>query len=134
MQHREERVGDAICEAVAAIIVNELSDPKIGFVTVTRCHMTRDLRIATVYLSVLGTDAERKQTIEHVRHAAAYIRRQLPRFVKLRYLPELRFERDQILAHERRVNELLGEVYPDGPPPPEPEPGAAEDAGPEPGD
>ncbi|MBN2538363.1 ribosome-binding factor A, partial [candidate division WOR-3 bacterium] len=89
---------------------------------------TRDLRIATIFLSTMGTDAERKQTLAHVRNAAGFIRRQLPRFVKLRYLPELRFERDDLLAHERRVNELLDEVYPDGPPAPEP-PGEPDEPG-----
>jgi len=131
MQHRQQRVADAIREAVASIVLNDLGDPNIGFVTVTRCSVTRDLKIASVYFSILGTDKQRKQGLEHLQRARNYIRRLLPQHVSLRYNPELRFALDEVLDHERRVGELLeslpeSERQPDEEPTePDSEPGTA---------
>lgn len=110
MQHRDKRVADAIRDAVAEIILNKLSDPGIGFVTVTRCHVTRDLRNATVYLSVMGQPGQQQASLEHIRHATSYIRRLVGHEIKLRYLPEIRFELDDVLAHEQRVGEILDDI------------------------
>ncbi len=110
MQHRDRRVADAIKDTVAAIITCELSDPGIGFVTVTRATVSHDLRHATVYLSVMGDERRREEGLAHIRHAGGFIRRRLGQRVKLRYLPELRFALDEVLAHEIRVGELLGTI------------------------
>jgi ribosome-binding factor A len=113
MQHRQERVAEIIRDVVAEIVLNDLADPNIGFVTVTRCRMTRDLKIATVSVSILGNEKQREESLQRIRHAGSYIRRQLARQVKLRYIPELRFVHDDVLAHERRVGELLEEIMPE---------------------
>jgi len=110
MQHRDKRVADAIKDVVAEIVTNELSDPNIGFVTVTRCHITRDLKEATVYFTVLGDDARRKLAMEHLAHATGFIRHRLGQRIKLRYLPELTFRLDELLAQEMRVSELLAQI------------------------
>jgi len=112
MQHREERVAAAIRQAVAEIILNEMSDPAIGFVTVTRCRVSRDLKNATVYLSIMGDAKTQEAGLAHLRHAVGFIRRRLGQRVKLRYLPELRLALDDILAQERRVGEILHELFP----------------------
>ncbi len=113
MHHRQERVADAIREAVARILLNDVSDPNIGFVTVTRCTMTRDLKIATVYFSFLGDKKTRKSGFEHLERARSYIRRLLTQHINLRYTPELRFAQDDLLAEERRVGKLLDDIMPD---------------------
>jgi len=113
MQHRKQRVADAIKDAVASIVLRDIADPKLGFVTVTRCSISRDLRIATVYFSVLGNEDEQKASMERLEHARGFIRRNLRRYVFLRYLPELRFRFDDVLAHERRVGTLLDEIHQD---------------------
>ncbi|MEO0082185.1 MAG: 30S ribosome-binding factor RbfA [candidate division WOR-3 bacterium] len=116
MQHREERVAAAIKHAVAEIILNELSDPAIGFVTVTRCRVTRDLKNAVVFLSIMGDKTRQETSLSHLRHATGFIRRRLGTRVKLRYLPELRLALDDILAQEQRVGDILHELFPDVPP------------------
>jgi ribosome-binding factor A len=113
MHHRQERVADAIREAVARILLNDVSDPNIGFVTVTRCTMTRDLKIATVYFSILGDKKARKSGLEHLERARRYIRRLLTQHINLRYTPELRFAPDDLLVEERRVSKLLDDIMPD---------------------
>ena len=77
MQHRDKRVADAIKDSVAKIVLTELSDPKIGFVTVTRCHISRDLKNATVYFSIMGDEQTRQRSFEHLQGARGYIRRRL---------------------------------------------------------
>jgi ribosome-binding factor A len=121
MLHRDRRVADAIKDTVAAIITSELADPGIGFVTVTRCNVSQDLRHATVYLSVLGDERRREGGLAHIRHAGSFIRRRLGQRIKLRYLPTLRFELDDMLAHEIRIGEILSTIKVE-PPPAEPAP------------
>ncbi|UCG44046.1 MAG: 30S ribosome-binding factor RbfA [candidate division WOR-3 bacterium] len=113
MQHRKQRVADAIKDAVASIVLKDIADPKLGFVTVTRCSISKDLRIATVYFSVLGNEDEQQASIERLERARGFVRRHLRQYVFLRYLPELRFRLDDILAHERRVGALLDEISQD---------------------
>jgi ribosome-binding factor A len=113
MQHRKQRVADAVKDAVASIVLKDIADPKLGFVTVTRCSISKDLRIATVYFTVLGDEDQQKTSMERLEHARSFIRRHLRKYVFLRYLPELRFRHDDILAHERRVGTLLDEIRQD---------------------
>jgi ribosome-binding factor A len=111
MQHRDKRVADAVKDTVAKIVLTELSDPKIGFVTVTRCHISRDLKNATVYFSIMGNEKTRQESFEHLQHARGFIRRRLGQMVVFRALPELRFALDDLLAHEMHINEIISELH-----------------------
>jgi ribosome-binding factor A len=111
MHHRDKRVADAIKDTVAEVITNELTDPKVGFVTVTRCHITRDLKHATVFFTAMGDAAKQQQALAHISHAGGFIRRRLGQKVKFRYLPELRFALDDVAAHELRINELIADLH-----------------------
>ena len=116
MQHRDKRVADAVKDSVAKIVLTELSDPKIGFVTVTRCHISRDLKNATVYFSIMGDEKTRQESFEHLQHARGYIRRRLGQMVVFRALPELRFKLDDLLAHEMHINEIISDLHKNEPP------------------
>ncbi|MFO7675982.1 MAG: 30S ribosome-binding factor RbfA [bacterium] len=122
MQYRQARVADAIREVVARVVVEELGDPDIGFVTITRCSLTRDLKIATVFFSVLGDEARRRRTLAGLERAAGFVRRRLAQALELRRTPELRFRFDELQEHEYRVGELLSDVTPAPPPVTEMEP------------
>lgn len=111
MQHRDKRVADTIKDTVAKIVLAELSDPNIGFVTVTRCHISRDLKNATVYFSIMGDEAARQRSFEHLQRARGYVRRRLGQMVMFRVLPELRFALDDVLAEEMHINEILSELH-----------------------
>ncbi len=113
MNKRDKRVADAIKETVAEIVLNEVADPGVGFVTVTRCHITRDLRVATVYFSAMGDEQQQQKSFAHLEHARGYVRRRLGERIRLRYLPELRFRRDEILAQEMRVSEIISDLHRD---------------------
>lgn len=111
MQYRERRVADAIRDIVADIILKKVSDPKIGFVTVTRCSLSRDFKTATVYVSVLGSEEDKQRSLEHLEHARGFVRHLLSHRLKLKFLPELHFALDEILAQEQRIGELLDEMH-----------------------
>jgi ribosome-binding factor A len=115
MQHRDKRVADAIKDSVAKIVLSELSDPKIGFVTVTRCHISRDLKNATVYFSIMGDEATQRTSLEHLQGACRYIRRRLGQLVMFRVVPELHFALDDVLAHEMHINEIISKLHQDEP-------------------
>jgi ribosome-binding factor A len=105
--HRPERVAELIRQAVAAFLTEHVRDPRIGFVTVTGVELSPDLSHARVRVSVMGTDAEREQTLEGLGSAARHLRAQLARELRLRTSPELRFELDRGLEHAMRIDQAL---------------------------
>jgi|UniRef100_A0A7V3PTK7 ribosome-binding factor A len=124
MQYRERRVADAIRDIVADIILTKIADPGVGFVTVTRCSLSRDLRNATIYFSAMGDEEERQRSLAHLEHARGFIRHQLGLRLKMKFLPDIHFELDEILAQEQRIGKLLDELNPK--PETEPQPGNEE--------
>lgn len=110
MTRRNERLAEEIREEVAAIIGRRLKDPRIGFVTVTRVELAHDLRNAKVMVGILGGEAERAKTLEGLRKAAGFVRREIGRRIRMRYVPELIFQFDVGLDATDRVARLLDEV------------------------
>lgn len=129
MQHRDKRVADAVRDAVAEIVTNEISDPRVGFVTVTRCHISRDLKQATVYFTILAPEGKQKEAFLHLDHAKGYIRRRLAQKVKFRAMPELHFALDDVLAHEMRINEVISDLHHEAPAAAEPQSDEGQPAG-----
>jgi len=119
MSYRNKRVAEVIKEAIAKILLHDLQDPNFSFVTVTQARISPDLKNATIYLSILGNEDEQNRALEHLNRAKGRIRHLLVKQVTLRYLPELFFAIDAILMEERKVGEILNELYPQGRPQPE---------------
>src|SRR5579863_5870736 len=96
---RPDRVAEAIREAVAMFLAEGVKDPRItGLVTVTGAQVSRDLRHAKVYVSVLGTKVERAATFEGLASLAGYLRAHLGRGLRLRLAPEITFLHDESIA------------------------------------
>lgn len=110
MRYRERRVADAIRDIVAEIVLTKISDPKIGFVTITRCSLSRDLRNATVFFTVMGDEEQQKVTLFHLEHARGFIRYLLGQRLKMKFLPALHFAVDEILLQEERIDKILDEL------------------------
>lgn len=114
---RSDRVAEAIREEVALFLRNDAKDPRISkLVTVTGCEITRDLRHAKVYVSVMGTDAERAQTFIGLASVATHLRARVGRALQLRLAPEIVFKPDESIAHAARIEDLLAQIK-DGKPP-----------------
>ena len=106
---RPERLGEQIREEVSQIILGELSDPRIGFVTVTDVEVSSDLRNARIYVSILGSDDEVARSLGGLRAASGFIRWHLGRALNLRHLPDLHFAHDKTTRTATRIEEILKE-------------------------
>ncbi len=109
MGRRPERLVEEMREEIARMIVSELKDPRLGFVTVTRMELAHDLRYARVYVGVLGSEAEREKSLTALHSAAGFIRRELGRRLRIHHSPEVDFRYDKGLEATDRVARLLQE-------------------------
>lgn len=92
---RADRVQKQLMKELSIILREELKDPRIGFVTITRIELTGDLRYTKVYFSVLGDESKQEACLEGIESAAGYIRRLVGARLKLKYVPELSFRLDK---------------------------------------
>ncbi len=117
---RADRVAEAIREEVATFLTAEAKDPRItGLVTVTGVDVTRDLRNATVYVSVMGSDTARASTFDGLASVAGHLRARVGRALSLRLAPMITFRPDQSIAHAARIETLLAQIKDDKPSPPD---------------
>jgi len=107
---RTRQVGELLREELDEIIRREVKDPRIGFFSITRVEVPTDLRSARVFISVLGTDEEREQTLVALRSAAGYIRHVLKPRLRMRQIPELDFRDDRSMEYAQQITEALREV------------------------
>jgi ribosome-binding factor A len=104
---RPERVGEEIREELAVLLVREVHDPGIGFVTLTRVKVSPDLQLARVYYTTMGDAAARQATAQALARATPFLRRHIGARIRLRRVPELRFEFDRSVEHQDRVERIL---------------------------
>ena len=107
---RTDRISNLIHRAVSTIIDNNLRDARIGMVTVTGVEVTRDLKIARVYVSILGSDEEIKNSLIVLNNATNYIRSCLGEKVILKYTPALQFYYDSSTVDGMHMDRLLDEI------------------------
>ena len=110
---RMRRINEVLREVVGAT-VNELSDPRIGFVTVTSVETSPDLRTAKVYVSVLGNEEEREETLGGLRSSHGVIQSRIAAETRMKRTPTLTFHYDDTIAQGVRIFQLLEEEAPDG--------------------
>lgn len=107
---RRDKVTEAIRKEISIIIHDELKDPRLGFVTVTRVELTLDLRRALVFFSVLGKEEDYKRTREALDSALGFIRRIIAQRINLRFAPEIEFKEDRSSEYSVRIQELLDQI------------------------
>lgn len=107
---RVSRVGEQIKKELSLILQKELKDPRIGFVTVTGVDVTNDLSQATVYLSVLGDEAQKESTLQALAKGQGFIRSEIGKRVRLRHTPELIFKFDTSIEYGNRIEQLLEQI------------------------
>jgi ribosome-binding factor A len=109
MNTRLERVAQTIRDAIAGILLRDIHDPLIGFVTITDVKVSPDLRHARVFFSVLGTPEQVKDSIKGILRARKHINALLADHVDMRFIPKLQFVYDETAAKAQRMMELLRE-------------------------
>ncbi len=107
VQHHRGRLGEALREEIETLVEGELSDPRIGLVSVTGVQLAEDGRSAQVLIDVEGDDEEAERSMQGLDAAKAYIRHELADRLRLRRAPELIFRLDRSEREKARVEELL---------------------------
>ena len=121
VNRRHDRVAEAIREEVATFLAEGVKDPRVvGFVTVTGVDVTRDLRHAKVFVSVMGSDAEKAATFDGLAGLAGHLRGRIARALRLRVAPEIAFRPDESVARAARIETLLEQLKQDAASPREP--------------
>ena len=109
------RLVNAAVREVLAEAVGELRDPRIGFVTVTAVKTSPDLRHAVVYVSVLGSDKKRENTLAGLGAAHGVLQARIAHELRLKRTPQLTFEYDESVERGVRMSQLIDELAPDDP-------------------
>ena len=104
---RPDRVGEDIRHELATLLAREVHDPGIGFVTLTRVKVSPDLQLARVFYTTLGDDAVRRDTERALARATPFLRRHIGARIRLRRVPELRFEFDRGVENQDRIERIL---------------------------
>ena len=113
---RTSRIGEVIMRELAQMIQQEVSDPRVGMVTVSHVEVTSDLRYAKVYITRLNdTESEEdvKECIAGLTNAAGFLKRGIAKRVEIRTVPELKFYYDKSLEHGFHMDELIAKANKD---------------------
>jgi ribosome-binding factor A len=111
MSDRMRRVNEAVREVISEG-VGELKDPRVGFVTITGVETSPDLRQATVFVSVLGSERRREKTLAGLTAAHGVLQARLARELRLKRTPQLTFEYDPTVERGVRMTQLIDELAP----------------------
>src|SRR5699024_7155167 len=108
---RINRISEEVKKVVSLLLVNGLKDPRINsMTTITDVEVTNDLSYANIYVSVLGDEKDKKDSIEGLRNAKGFIRNEIAKKVDLRHIPETVFHLDESLERDLHITELIDKV------------------------
>jgi ribosome-binding factor A len=110
MSTRQEKVKELLKIEVSDILRKEIKDPRLGFITITDAQVSKDLRHAKVFVSVMGTEEEKKTSLGILQGAAGFIRREFGHRVSMKVIPEIVFGFDTAVEQGSRIFELLQKV------------------------
>lgn len=110
-QVRANRVAEQMKKELGDIIGRKLKDPRVGFITVTDVAVTGDLQLATVYITSLGNEREKQETLKGLEKAKGFIRSEIAKRIRLRITPELSFEFDASTEYGNKIDQLLRQLH-----------------------
>jgi len=108
---RSERIQELLLEEISRLIQHGLKDPRIGFATLTQVDVTDNLKHANVYVSVMGTDEEKENTLKGLESAKGFIRKSLGKNLYLRYIPEIHFKSDDTQTRVDKISKILKDLH-----------------------
>lgn len=111
MAKRIDRINEEVLKGLSELF-RTIKDPRMskGLVSITNCDVTGDLRFATVYVSVLGSEADANDVMKALNSASSYLRRELGRKVKLRYTPELIMKLDDSITYGAHISKMINDL------------------------
>lgn len=111
MSHRIERINQLIRREISELLRREVKDPRLGnFIAVTDVETSHDLRTARIYVSHLGSEAEKEETLAAITAASGFFRKELAKTMRIRRVPELSFHWDNSIERGAHIEELLDKV------------------------
>ena len=113
MAQRQERAAALIQEVASELLSRRVKDPRIGFVSIVKVEVTRDISLARVYVSVMGTEVEKARTMEGLKSAQGLIRSEISKALGMRHAPDIQFVLDQGIEHSIHISRLLKEAQKD---------------------
>lgn len=111
--YRPERVAEQIHKEIAQLMMHGIKDPRVAPVTITGVNVSRDLSVAKVYFSVIDEANELKEAQRGLKSVAPFVRRQLGQALRMRSIPEIRFEFDSSVSYGQKIDDLLRQVQDD---------------------
>jgi len=110
---RQERVADMLRDEVMDIIQREMSDPRIGFLSITRVELSPDMKYARMFVSVFGDDEAQANALVALNNASGFVRRLLAPRLRMRVIPDVSFRLDRSMAHAENISRILRELEPE---------------------
>ncbi|MBW2452044.1 MAG: 30S ribosome-binding factor RbfA [Deltaproteobacteria bacterium] len=109
---RCRRVAETIHHEISQLLIKGLKDPRIGFITITAVDVSPDLRHAKVFYTLIGNETDRKNTAAGLKSSTSYVRQQLGRQLRMKYIPDIHFEYDSSVEYGNHIEDLLREIKP----------------------
>jgi ribosome-binding factor A len=110
---RPEKIGEQIHKEVTRMLMFNIKDPRLSQVTITGVKVSRDIGSARIYFTVSDEANDRKDAERGLKSASAYIRRELGQVMRLRFIPEIRFQYDESIGYGQKIDSLLRQVQDD---------------------
>jgi ribosome-binding factor A len=110
MENRQRRLGELLKQEISDMVLREIKDPRIGFVSITSVILTADLRHAKVLVSVFGSERERTASLAGLRSATGFIKRELGHRLRLKYVPDITIVYDDSIEQGTRIVSLIDSV------------------------
>lgn len=107
MSRRTDKIAHSLQRAVSEVINSELTDPRLGFLTVTETSVSPDMQTATFYISVLGNESQTGESMKALRNASGYIRQRIGSRLSMKYVPVLRFQLDDTEDRAERIEKII---------------------------
>ena len=111
--YRPERVAEQIHKEIAQLMMHGIKDPRVAPVTITGVKVSRDLSVAKVYFSVIDEANELKEAQRGLKSVAPFVRRHLGQALRMRSIPEIRFEFDGSVSYGQKIDDMLRQVQDD---------------------
>jgi ribosome-binding factor A len=107
---RADRVSDLLKEEISQLLLREVKDPHIGFITITDVEVSKDLQVAKVYYTILGDKKQLRESAQALNRVSRFIKRQLGKRLRMRYIPDIIFRYDHSLEYGDRIDHILSRL------------------------
>jgi len=107
---RADRVSDLLKEEISQMLLREVKDPHIGFITITDVEVSKDLQVAKVYYTILGDEKQLRESAQALNRVSRFIKRQLGKRLRMRYIPDIIFRYDHSLDYGDKIDHILSHL------------------------